>query len=125
MGFIDYVANFFRGPAGEPGPPGPMGPVGETGPQGPSGSEVEFVIIALDNHPVAAGAFEVPVWGEEGDRAISGGWLASDLQEPPQRYSGVTVSTNINMGHGWLFGGYAEEDCQVHFSTIVARSVTP
>lgn len=28
MGFIDYVAEYFRGPAGEPGPAGDPGPAG-------------------------------------------------------------------------------------------------
>jgi hypothetical protein len=37
MSFVDYVAEYFRGPAGATGPAGPTGATGATGPAGPAG----------------------------------------------------------------------------------------
>lgn len=71
MGFIDYVVDYFRGPAGEPGPAGPAGEPGESGTT--DWNQVQSVSASPD--VIGDGVTRtVSVFAPSGTRVISGGY---------------------------------------------------
>lgn len=78
MGFIDYVAEYFRGPAGEPGPqgepgvPGPTGAPGTPGTPGTSWTTGQPIVV---DFPLISGTDpntgDLGGWAPEGYIAVS------------------------------------------------------
>lgn len=91
MGFIDYVAEYFRGPAGEPGVEGPQGPAGP----GAFVEEHSFGFIPLDDPATARVIFPsrgvgyYPLWVGELERV--GGTLPETFPADPS--TGMTTDT--------------------------------
>lgn len=90
MGFIDYVAEYFRGPAGEPGAQGPEGPAGP-------GAILEEHTLGFDSiDPATArvifpsqGTGLYPLWVGELERV--GGTLPVTFPADPS--TGMTTDT--------------------------------
>lgn len=115
MGFVDYVAEYFRGPAGPAGPAGPPGPPG-TG----IDTYMKMVQIPANTFANMSGSTADPRrWYLEvgpdavvgfNDFAISGGWrfningtlIPTVISSTPFNYS--------NEGGNWLFEGTCPVD---------------
>lgn len=136
MGFIDYVAEYFRGPAGAAGPAGPAGPPGADGDDGVDGvngadgadGAPAFVNLTRELFYVSpetggdllvpAGVFEITLYLTDTDGiVIRGGYTFRSEASMPAPPTGFAITENRpgETEGTWTLRGHTGESCYASF----------